>query len=117
MATLPGCRHELGALLAAAAAVEIGWDPVFAGAELPADEIAAVVKRRSACAIGLSVVFPPADPSIRAELKRLRRLVGSKIAILVGGSGAASYDSEILEIEARRTEDLGVFQDALEALR
>ncbi|NIP80239.1 MAG: transcriptional regulator, partial [Gemmatimonadetes bacterium] len=40
VATPAGDRHEIGALLVAAAALGTGWDVVYLGADLPASEIA-----------------------------------------------------------------------------
>ena len=38
MATPAGEHHELGALLAANAAMDIGWEVIYLGSDLPADE-------------------------------------------------------------------------------
>ncbi|MFN8178861.1 MAG: MerR family transcriptional regulator [bacterium] len=116
VATPPGCRHEIGALLAAAAAAEIGWNVVYLGPDLPPEEIAAAARQRGVRAMALSVVFPPGDPGVRADLYKLRRLLGEGLSLLVGGAAAASYDDVLTEIGARRIEDLASFQEALESL-
>ena len=117
IATLPGCRHELGALLAAVVATEIGWEAVYVGPDLPPEEIAAAARMKGARAIAISLVFPAADVSVQSDLRALRRAVGDEVPLLVGGAAAASYDDVLADIGARRVEDLASFQERLESLR
>jgi len=100
VATPSGDIHELGALLASSHALEVGYDVLYMGANLPAEEIAAGVDSRSARALYLSLVYPLNDPGIRGELATLRRLLGAGFPVLVGGRGTASY--------AETLDDLGM---------
>jgi DNA-binding transcriptional MerR regulator/methylmalonyl-CoA mutase cobalamin-binding subunit len=115
VATPAGQRHELGALLAAKAALEIGWDPVYLGPDLPAAEIAAAARQRGARVVALSIVCPANDPRVTQELRELRSLLGDSTVIIAGGAAAESYDSVIAEIGGRRIEESHIFQSALEA--
>ena len=78
-------RHELGALLAAATAAGEGWQVTYLGPDLPPEEIAAAALQKGARAVALSITYPPDDPMLIDDLRRLRRLLGSRTALLVGG--------------------------------
>ncbi|HEU0055115.1 MAG TPA: cobalamin-dependent protein, partial [Longimicrobium sp.] len=80
--------HELGALLAAATAASCGWEVTFLGADLPAEEIAAAVRKRGASAVALSIVYPGHETELADELHRLRRDLPAWVTMVVGGAGA-----------------------------
>jgi methylmalonyl-CoA mutase cobalamin-binding subunit len=100
VATPAGHIHELGALLASSVAYEAGWDVLYLGADLPAEDIAAAVKSRGARAILLSLVFPHGDSATIAELKELRLLVGPELPIFAGGQAVPSYTVALAELGA-----------------
>lgn len=102
--TPTGQRHELGALMVAACAREEGWEVVYLGSELPAEEIAAAAVRTEARAVALSITFPPDDPLLPAEVRRLGRLLPETTRLLVGGSAANGY-GESLEAAGARVLD------------
>ncbi|MBZ0268339.1 MerR family transcriptional regulator [bacterium] len=114
--TPAGQRHELGALLAAMAAGELGWDAVYLGPSLPAPEIASAARERDARAIALSLIWPASDAGVMSELRDLRRLVGPDVAVFAGGSAAASYADVLAEIGAGIVDEGSAFQSALEGL-
>jgi methylmalonyl-CoA mutase cobalamin-binding domain/chain len=116
VATPPGQRHELGALLVATAALEVGWDSVYLGPDLPAAEIASAVRQRGARAVALSLVCPARDPRVADELRELRDYVGEDVEVFAGGAAAESYAETLVEIGALRMDDTLEFQGALEAL-
>lgn len=105
VATPSNQQHELGALLAAAVVLEAGWDVLYLGRDLPAEDIVAAAQGRGARAVLLSLVFPLGDAGVVQELRQLRRLLGPDVAILVGGRGAASYAPVLAEISARKISD------------
>jgi DNA-binding transcriptional MerR regulator/methylmalonyl-CoA mutase cobalamin-binding subunit len=117
MGTPAGQRHELGALLAAAAAEEVGWRALYVGPDLPADEIAAAVRESRAAAVGLSLVGVPGDPAIHEELRTVRHLVGNDVAMFAGGEAAVTYGPTLRAIRARIPDGLGELQEELDALR
>lgn len=92
--------HELGAMLAATSASGNGWRVVYLGPNLPAEELARAARHVKAEAVALSIVFPTDDPAIADELRRLRGALGPHVGIVVGGSGASSYDAVLREIGA-----------------
>lgn len=91
VATPAGQQHELGALMAALTASEEGWSVVYLGPDLPAQEIARAAAQVRARAVALSLVYPPDDPQLAGELRRLRQLLENGVAILVGGRSARGY--------------------------
>ena len=107
--TPAGQRHELGALMAASQAVEAGWNVLYLGPDLPAEEIAAAVEQSESRAVLLSLVYPEADPATMEQLRLLRRFLGQGLTILVGGQAASSYEATLDAIDAHlvsRPEDL-----------
>ncbi|MFH1844421.1 MAG: cobalamin-dependent protein [bacterium] len=114
--TLSGQLHELGALLVATTATEMGWNAIYLGPDLPAEEIAAAVQQAQAQVVALSLVYPAHDPRLESELHRLRQLLGSDIKILVGGRVAATYSNVLKEISATRMIDLDQLRNQLETM-
>jgi DNA-binding transcriptional MerR regulator/methylmalonyl-CoA mutase cobalamin-binding subunit len=108
--TPPGQLHEMGALLAAAAAEDEGWRVVYLGPNLPAEEIAMAAEQRSARVVALSLTHPSDDPEMGPELLRLRRILPSATALLIGGRAAPSYARAAEAAEV-------VVVDTLESLR
>lgn len=117
IATPTGQRHEFGALAAVTVAASRGWQVMYLGPDLPADEIAAAVGMKGASAVALSIVYPADDPSLDRELKKLRRLLPAGTAILVGGRAAQGYEATLQSIQAIRASDMQGFRASLDALR
>lgn len=95
LATPAGQRHELGALLVAGVASDLGWRVVYTGVDLPAEEIAAAVHASGASAVLLSVVYPAIDQALFDEIRRLRGLLGSGVQIIAGGRAAPAGREEL----------------------
>ena len=102
VATLSGQIHELGAMLAAAAASSHGWRVVYLGANLPASEIAVVANHTRATAVALSLLHPTDDPTIAGALRDLRAALPASTAIIAGGTAAASYAHALAAVGASR---------------
>jgi len=115
--TPAGQLHELGALLAAAMAANLGWHVTYLGASLPAPEIAGAAKQNRARAVALSLVYPTDDPRMDGELTRLRELLPPEVALICGGSAIAGYRSVLDRIGARPIADLGQLSGVLDGLR
>lgn len=115
--TPSGQLHELGALLAAAMAANLGWRVVYLGASLPAAEIAGAAQQHQARAVALSLVYPEDDPQLAAELVRLRQLIPPRTILLAGGRALAAYRTTLEQIGARPARDLTEFGAQLDALR
>jgi len=110
-------HHELGALIVAATAASEGWNVTYLGPDLPAEEIAAAVQQKGALAVALSVTYPPDDPILADELRRLRRLLGPGVTVFVGGRCAEAYGGVLEEIEASHGLEIQELRQHLERLR
>lgn len=113
VATLAGQSHELGALLAAAAASSHGWRVVYLGSSLPAAEIAAAAEQTHASTIALSFVYPTDDPGIAGALRELHAALPANTAILAGGGGAVNYGVALSAVGATRLGSIGEFRSWL----
>jgi DNA-binding transcriptional MerR regulator/methylmalonyl-CoA mutase cobalamin-binding subunit len=117
VATPTGQLHELGAVMAAATAANLGWRPIYLGPGLPAHEIAGAALRNEAAAIALSIIYPGDDPIVARELTDLARLLPPGRRILVGGRAARGYFETLARIGASYVENLEQFGSQLDALR
>jgi DNA-binding transcriptional MerR regulator/methylmalonyl-CoA mutase cobalamin-binding subunit len=117
VATPTGQLHELGALLAALAAANLGWNVTYLGASLPASEISAAARQINPRAIALSIVYPEDDHRLASELASLRAALPRETAILVGGRAAAAYGETLKKIGAIQNDHLDQFCANLDDLR
>ncbi len=108
--------HELGALLAGIIAEFKGWRVIYLGANLPAEEIAAAVKYTDASAVTISISYKTDELLITKELRRLRKLIGNNITLIVGGRAAAHYEKLLNEIGVLKIRDYDHFRNILEDL-
>lgn len=115
--TPPRQRHELGALMVAAVAAGEGWKVTYLGPDLPAEEIAAAAREKGARAVALSLVYPPDDPLLGDDLRRLRRLLSPTTALIAGGRASQAYAAVLDEVGATRVADLPALRRELERLR
>ncbi len=117
VATPAGQLHELGAVMVAAAAADLGWRVTYLGTSLPAAEIAGAATQDRSRAVALSIVYPADDENLGPELDRLRRYLPSKTSILAGGRAAESYRDALRRIGAIECGSLDELYDQLERLR
>ena len=111
-----GQLHELGALLAAIMAELSGWQVTYLGANLPAEEIAAGVKFTNACALTLSISFATDDHIVPKELRRLKKLIGNDVALIVGGRAAGHFQAVLNEIGVVNIQSYVHFRQILDEL-
>lgn len=95
VATPSGELHELGALIVACSARDLGWYVTYLGPNLPVEEIAACAIARHAAAVALSVVFPENCPVILEKLGRMRELLPPSMRLIVGGRAAEGYHAAL----------------------
>ncbi len=112
-----GQIHEMGALLAAAVADDAGWHVLYLGANLPAEEIALAAYRTPTQVVALGITYPPDDPTLASELRKLMRLLPERTRLVVGGRSAPAYADTLEEVGARVVEDLSNLQEMLQELR
>lgn len=115
--TPAGQVHELGALLFAALAANLGWRVLYLGPSLPAPEIAGAFRQAGARAIALSLVYPEDDARLEGELTQLRELLPPEVPILVGGRACPAYSAACDKIGALRAGSLAEAGEQLDALR
>ncbi|MFZ2449331.1 MAG: MerR family transcriptional regulator [Methylovulum miyakonense] len=111
-----GQLHELGALLAAIIAELKGWQVTYLGANLPAEEIAAAVCFTNAVAVTLSISFNNDDLVIPREIRRLKKLLGARAALIVGGRAAADYKAVLDEAGVLDVQNYDHFRAILDGL-
>ncbi|MCX7097565.1 MAG: MerR family transcriptional regulator [Methylococcales bacterium] len=111
-----GQLHELGALLAAIMAELCGWQVTYLGANLPAEEIAAGVKYTNATALTISLSFAADDHVVPKELRRLKKLIGSDVALIVGGRAAGHFQAVLDEIGVVNIQGYAHYRSILEKL-
>ena len=97
VSTPAGQHHELGAMLAAAAASDLGWRVTYLGPNLPAEEIAGAFRQNNAHAIALSIVYPCDDAALPAQLRQLRSFLPAGTPIYAGGRAAVQYTASFAE--------------------
>ena len=114
--TPAGQLHELGAALAASAAAVAGWNVIYLGPNLLAEEIAGAVIGNGVNVVALSVIYPADDPLMGGELLRLRRGVGDSVSLLVGGRSTSGYEAELNEVRATLLPDLASLSQCLETI-
>ena len=112
-----GHLHELGSLMAAITATRVGWEAVYTGPSLPAEEIAHAAEFRNARAVALSLCYPPDDIRVEPLFTKLRSLLPSSVEIFVGGAVAPAYAASITACGLRGPLSLREFGNALDALR
>jgi DNA-binding transcriptional MerR regulator/methylmalonyl-CoA mutase cobalamin-binding subunit len=108
--------HELGALITSIVAADAGWAVFYFGPNLPAEEIAAAAVYKAAAAVALSVVYHDADRQALREIKRLRHYLTDDVAIIIGGNGVRSYQSELKQINVLHPLNFSEFRDTLDRL-
>ena len=96
--TPTGEVHELGAMLVAASARDLGWKVTYLGPNLPIEEIAACVSARRARAVALSLVYPEKCPAIQEKVRQLRQLLPESTALIIGGRAAAGYQESLSDL-------------------
>lgn len=113
--TPAGQWHEVGALLASLTAQSAGWNTLYLGPNLPAEEIAAAALTHSAKAVALSIIYLEDDTLLRGELTKLRQALPD-IPLLIGGRMAPHFQAVIDEIDALRIDNLALLAQLLQKI-
>lgn len=112
-----GQLHEFGALIVSVTAAAVGWRTLYLGPNLPAEDIAVAAMSRDARVIALSIVYPPDDPDLSLQLRRIRLLTNDQVRIIVGGRSASAYHGVLDEIGALQVSDLAELRQELNRFR
>jgi len=116
-ATPRGQEHELGALIAGVVAASAGWKVIYLGANLPAEEVSAVVNHLEARVVALSIVYPNDDPILPRELRKIKQTLPRGTSIIAGGRAADGYLDVLDEIGALVVKNTKQLRMELEAIR
>lgn len=116
-ATPAGQHHELGAFMAAVAAMHLGWRAIYLGPSLPAAEIVGAAFESNAAVVALSIVYPEDDLGLSQELRTLSEGLSPNTQIIVGGRAAHHYRSILRRIKAITVKDLDAFAAQLDVQR
>jgi len=95
VATPAGELHELGALLVALLAAVAGWDVLYLGPNLPAEEILTAAQTSGAAAVALSIVHVAETQdagAVKASVAALASGLPRSVSLLVGGAGGEAAD-------------------------
>ena len=117
IATPTGQLHELGAIIAAAAAQSHGWRATYLGSSLPIEELVGAATQLKARAIGLSIVFPPDDALLTQDLLKLPKLLPPDCAVIVGGRSVRTYSETLEQIKAIPVNSLEELYPVLDSLQ
>jgi methanogenic corrinoid protein MtbC1 len=111
VATTPDSEeHDIGALVVTLLSRLKGWNALFLGAKLPAQEIADVAHRRGVRCVCLSAITGRTAPLTR-HLSELRTTLTPSIEIWIGG---AAYEAVSSVPGVSYLPDLDAFMQALE---
>ena len=113
VATPPGQMHELGALLAAAAAASEGWDVVYLGADLPPSEVLSAAEQAGVQAVALSIVLVTDSSKLVEQLRQIRHGLDSEVQLFVGGAAARQQTDELRTAGAHVVDSLEQFRKEL----
>jgi DNA-binding transcriptional MerR regulator len=113
LTTLAGERHEFGVMMAGIIAATDGWSYHYLGPDLPGSAIGAVVKRVEADLVAVSIVAPLVPSQPKRELIALRRAVGRRVDIVVGGPSSPIVDDVLGEARATRLNTLREWRELL----
>jgi methylmalonyl-CoA mutase cobalamin-binding domain/chain len=117
VSTPAGQLHELGALMAAAAAEEIGWEAEYLGANLPAEEIAAGASGFDVKAVAVSVIFKQDKNLLMDELHKIRQWVDPHVVLIIGGRATSDLIPALSEIGWVHINDFGEMKTFLEKIQ
>jgi methylmalonyl-CoA mutase cobalamin-binding subunit len=112
--TPSGQTHEIGALMVSLIARASGWNDIYLGPNLPADDIVAAVMKSRAKGLALSIVYPSEDGRIENELAFLRQQLPAGTRVFVGGRAADSYGDALQHMGAKLFHRLADFRETLE---
>ena len=113
-ATPAGEKHELGALLSAVSGAAEGWNGIFLGPDLPADEIVSAAVRLEAEVVTLSCVDPRTAQALPSEIALVRERLPADVHLVVGGPLAVSNEALLA---GEGVEVLGTFEGLRKKLR
>ena len=89
VATPPGSRHAIGALMASVAGAAAGYDVIYLGADVPGSDVVVAAHAGNVRVVAISVVYSADVQETVRALTDLRRALRPDIALVVGGQAVA----------------------------
>lgn len=115
--TPSGQHYDLIALRMAVAASSYGWNSIYLGAELPADEIVHACTHTQASAIALGIARPADDPHLPNVLRQIKSQLPESTTLIVCGSAVSGYTEVVEEINAITVQTMGELRLELDRLK
>ena len=112
-----GQHYDLIALRMAVAANSYGWNAIYLGTDLPADEIAYASQQTLARAVALGIARPADDPHLPNVLRQLKQQLGKETTLLVCGNAVSGYTEVVEEINAVSVQTMGELRLELDRLK
>lgn len=112
-----GQHYDLIALRMAVAANSYGWNAIYLGTELPAEEIAYAAGKTSARAVTLGLARPADDPHLPNVLRQINQQLENDTALIVCGAAVSGYTEVIEEINATAVQTMGELRLELDRLK
>jgi len=115
IATPPGETHEFGILAAAMLAAMAGVEPIYLGADLPAQEIGEAARRVNARAVLLGVTV--LNEATHSEIRRLADAMPESSQLWVGGLRGADVEVSGATRKIVYLKDLPAFEQECQLLQ
>ncbi len=101
----------------AVAANSYGWNTIYLGTELPAEDIAYACSQTDARAVLLGVARPADDPHLPNSLRQLKRQLSKDTTLIVCGAAVSGYTEVVEEIDAIVVQTMGELRLELDRLK
>jgi MerR family transcriptional regulator, light-induced transcriptional regulator len=109
--TPEGQLCEIGAMMTAVTAADCGWNALYLGPSLPAEDIAAAALHERAVAVALSLACSVREGFLESELSLLRQALGDAVPIFVGGRAVHAHHRAVRSTGAHCFESLLDFRE------
>jgi MerR family transcriptional regulator, light-induced transcriptional regulator len=109
--TPAGQLCEIGAMMTAVTAADCGWNALYFGPSLPAEEIAAAALHARAEAVALSISCSVRADILGRELSFLRQSLGEGVHLIVGGRAAGAFQQAVAAVGGQCFESLYEFSE------
>ncbi len=116
LATPSGEHHEFGILVAAMLAAPLGLDPIYLGANLPAEAILDAAKKSGSRAIVIGLMDKSPDSTALRELRTLAETAPASVELWVGGRDLGDQSQRVQE-RVTVVENFEVLERQLRRLR
>ncbi len=112
-----GQQYDLIALRMAVAANSYGWNSIYLGTELPADEIVYACTHSHAAAVALGIARPSDDPHLPNVLRLIKSTLPKNTTLIVCGSAVSGYTEVVEEVNAVVVQTMGELRLELDRLK